>query len=328
MARTGRHERRLSALKMHLQLVVARPSKSSPSFDSSTNTTTMMSSSSSGGSSSSNCAGGDGVSVGGVLRLAFVGCGSICHAHLNGLNALAADLIQVTACIDTSAERASELADLVGATAAGRGARPTTFKSLTEALGAGVTFDAVDIMLPHHLHRPIALEAFAAGKHVLLEKPMAPTIVEAKTILRASAKASLVFMMAENSQYWPEVVRAQELVRGGAIGKLLSGRGWHHGVHDVSGDWARRGPNGEAGASWRFDKAIMGGGVIIDGGAHWIRPLRMLLGEIEHVVGTTAHPVQDYEGESLGRALFQHANGVTSVYEASVLPPGAVLGPG
>jgi predicted dehydrogenase len=79
--------------------------------------------------------------------------------------------------------------------------------------------------------------------------------------------------MAENSQYWPEVVRAKELIGKGAIGTLLSGRGWHHGVHAIQGegsDWARRGPNGEAGKSWRFDKDIMGGGVVIDGGAHWI----------------------------------------------------------
>lgn len=59
-------------------------------------------------------------------------------------------------------------------------------------------------MLPHHLHKPVTLEALAAKKHVLLEKPMAPNLVEAGEILAAAAESDCVFMMAENSQYWPE----------------------------------------------------------------------------------------------------------------------------
>ena len=66
-----------------------------------------------------------------------------------------------------------------------------------------------------------------AGKHVLLEKPMAPTLEDAAAILAAAEASSNVFMMAENSQYWPEVIRAQELIAQGAVGELLSGRGWY-----------------------------------------------------------------------------------------------------
>jgi hypothetical protein len=65
-----------------------------------------------------------------LLRLAFVGCGQICHAHLNGINALAAGRVVVTACIDRSVERAEELAGLVAAGPAGHGARPAAFESL------------------------------------------------------------------------------------------------------------------------------------------------------------------------------------------------------
>ena len=110
--------------------------------------------------------------AGGLVKLAFIGCGQICHAHLNGLNALAADRIHVTVCIDTSGERAAEVAGLAREGAAGHGETPATFSSLAEALAAGADFDAVSIMLPHNLHRPVALEALAANKHVMLEKPM------------------------------------------------------------------------------------------------------------------------------------------------------------
>ena len=113
-----------------------------------------------------------GAAAGGLVKLAFIGCGQICHAHLNGLNALAADRIQVTVCIDTSAERAAEVAGLAREGAAGHGETPATFSSLADALAASAEFDAVSIMLPHNLHRPVALEALAANKHVMLEKPM------------------------------------------------------------------------------------------------------------------------------------------------------------
>lgn len=182
-------------------------------------------------------------------------------------------------------------------------------------------------MLPHNLHRSVAIEAMQAGKHVLLEKPMAPTLYDAKAILDEADQCSTVFMMAENSQYWPEVLAAKNLIADGTIGEVISGRGWHHGAHTPEGEWAKRGVNGEEAPAWRYSKDVMGGGVVVDGGAHWIRPLRLLLGEVEQVVGTTARPVSDYEGESLGRALLRHASGVTSVYEASVLPPSAAFGP-
>ncbi len=156
---------------------------------------------------------------------------------------------------------------------------------------------------------------------------MAPTLDDAKAILDEAGRCGTVFMMAENSQYWPEVLAAKTLIADGAIGELVSGRGWHHGAHTPDGEWAKRGVDGEDAPAWRYSKEVMGGGVVVDGGAHWIRPLRLLLGEVEQVVGTTARPVSDYEGESLARALLRHSTGVTSVYEASVLPPGATFGP-
>ena len=82
-------------------------------------------------------------------------------------------------------------------------------------------------MLPHRLHESAALAAFARGKHVLLEKPMAPTPEACARILAAARKAGTVFMVGENAQYWPEVVRAQELLARGAIGDDRDGARVH-----------------------------------------------------------------------------------------------------
>ena len=65
------------------------------------------------------------------------------------------------------------------------GAEP--FGSLDEALAAG-TFDAALIMVPHHLHEELAVAALGAGKHVLLEKPMAPTLEACDRILAAARR--------------------------------------------------------------------------------------------------------------------------------------------
>ncbi len=98
-----------------------------------------------------------------TLKLAFVGCGAISRFHLDGIQE-SAPSVQVTAAIDPDRGRAEAIAAETGA---------QVFSSLEEGLDRG-DFDAVDLMLPHDLHESATLQALEAGKHVLLEKPMAP----------------------------------------------------------------------------------------------------------------------------------------------------------
>ena len=108
----------------------------------------------------------------------MVGCGAIARYHLDGINACA-PRIQVTAVIDPDLAKAESYAAETGA---------AVFPSLAEALKSD-TFDAVDIMVPHDLHEELTLMSFAAGKHVLLEKPMAPTLEASMRILAAASEA-------------------------------------------------------------------------------------------------------------------------------------------
>ena len=149
----------------------------------------------------------------GTLRLALLGCGAIARYHLDGIKERV-PRIKVTAAIDTDRAKAEKFAAETGA---------QVFTSFDEALEKG-EFDAVDILLPHDLHEPCALRAFAAGKHVLLEKPMAPTLEGCARILAAAKKAGTVFMVAENAQYWPEIVKAQEVIKSGDLGELITAR--------------------------------------------------------------------------------------------------------
>ena len=80
------------------------------------------------------------------------------------------------------------------------------------------------IAVPHHLHEPVAIEALRARLHVLLEKPLAPTLDACDRMLAAAREAGTVFMVAENAQYWPEVLTVRDLIRDGAIGDVITAR--------------------------------------------------------------------------------------------------------
>jgi predicted dehydrogenase len=240
---------------------------------------------------------GYGRAVGSELRLALVGCGAIAEWHWNAIRA-AASRTRVTACIDPSAERAAALAARTGGTA---------FASLTATVTARAA-DAVAILVPHHLHEPLAREAFDAGLHVFLEKPMATTLEACERILAAAHAARTVFMLAENAQYWPGVVRAKELLDAGAIGALVTARAW-----------SCTPPTGrffEGERPWRQSAAAAGGGVAVDTGSHFLRPLRMWCGDLVEVVAVTAKRDPAMEVESLCRALCRFESGLVASFDA------------
>ena len=233
-----------------------------------------------------------------TLKLALVGCGGIAQAHWRGIQEIATRA-QVTAIVETDAGRRGDMAGRTGARA---------FATLDEALRDG-DFDAVDIMLPHDLHEETALKAFAAGKHVLLEKPLAHDLASAERILAAGkALTGQVFMVAEQAQYWMDVVKARELIDAGAIGAVLNAKAC---FYDRLTPEAPGAP-----PPWRYSLAKAGGGLTIDGGAHWIRPLRMMLGEVDAVIGVTGRHVPRMEGESWSQSILRFRSGVTAIFDA------------
>ena len=155
------------------------------------------------------------------------------------------------------------------------------------------------------------MRCFETGRHVLLEKPMAPTLDACERILAAARKAGMVFMVAENAQYWPEVVRARQAIRAGAIGKPIAARARF--ANNPRRDFFL---DPEEARPWRFNAGRTGGGIVIDGGSHWIRPLRMWLGEVDAVVATLGRPLHQMEGESLAHALLRFRSGTTATFEA------------
>ena len=231
-----------------------------------------------------------------VLRLALVGCGGIARAHWYGIQNHAPQ-IEVTAVVDSNENAAKEFAERVDAPA---------FTSINECVNQA-DVDAIDLMLPHHLHEWGAFETYKAGKHLCLEKPIAMDVVTAEHILQGAKDAGVKLMVAEQAQYWMDVVKTRELIDAGEIGEVITGKATFY-------DPLR--PFNAHELPWRFRLAESGGGISIDGGAHWIRPMRMMLGEIKEVIAATTRHIPEMEGESLAHALLLFESGVLGTFQA------------
>ncbi len=164
----------------------------------------------------------------GKLRLCVVGLGRAGQVHLAALAKLA-DEIEVVAVVDQVAERATLYADRYGV--------HKRYSSLGEAL-ADPTVEAVDLCLPHDLHCQAVVKAAAAGKHVLVEKPMANTLAEADAMVAAAERAGVTLMVGQSRRFFPAALESQRLVAAGTIGKLIHVHAAYFGLMErPQNDW-------------------------------------------------------------------------------------------
>ena len=127
------------------------------------------------------------------------------------------------------------------------------------------SIDAVYIALPNSMHAEFTIRAAKAGKHVLCEKPMATSVADAQAMVDACAAARRKLMIAYRCQYDPIHLRAVELIRSGKIGQ----------VQAISSGFGFNIPAGE----WRLERALAGGGPLVDVGIYSLNACRFLTGE-------------------------------------------------
>ncbi|MBL8219078.1 MAG: Gfo/Idh/MocA family oxidoreductase [Bryobacterales bacterium] len=155
---------------------------------------------------------------------------------------------------------------------------------------------AMSIVLPHDLHAEVAMAAAAAGKHVLVEKPIANTLSEADAMIESARRAGTILMVAENMHFRPAVREAVRVIEAGDIGEPL--------FLQVHGGGIMR-PSG-----WQADAARMGGGIFMDMGIHYVRVLRLIMGEPDSVLlfpGMQVHTKMS--GEDNAQAVFSSSAG-------------------
>jgi predicted dehydrogenase len=147
------------------------------------------------------------------VRVGIIGCGRI--AALQVLGYRDHPRAELTAVCDRDADALARAQRDWGARKAYRD---------YEALLADPDINAVEIVLPHHLHRPVSIAALEAGKHVSLQKPPTFTLGELDEIRDAARRAGRRLRIFENFMYYPAHVKARELIEQGAIGEPVSVR--------------------------------------------------------------------------------------------------------
>src|SRR6186713_787152 len=144
------------------------------------------------------------------MRVGILGAGFMGSTHARAFRAVTND--EVAAIYAPSPERAKPLAEEVGA----------LYVSSIDEIMSNPAIDAVDICLPTPWHRSAAEQALAAGKHVLLEKPVALTLEDADALIALAETSDRVVMMAHVLRFWPEYVALQAQVASGNYGNPVS----------------------------------------------------------------------------------------------------------
>jgi predicted dehydrogenase len=218
----------------------------------------------------------------------IVGAGLVAAVHATALSRIPGVRVAAVAGSSPGSERADRLAGDHGA---------RVVADLDELL-ADPGVDAVTICTPHPLHAEQAIAAARAGRHVVVEKPMALTTAESDAMIAAAERAGVVLSVISQRRWYPAVRRVKAAIDEGRIGRPALG------IVEVLG-W--RGPEYYAMDAWRGTLAGEGGGVLVNQAVHQLDLACWFLGEAVEVDGWTAnvnHPEIEVEDTAVAMVRF------------------------
>ncbi len=174
-----------------------------------------------------------------------------------------------------------------------------------EDLAAAPDVDAVVVGVPNAFHLPLAQTFLRAGKHVLMEKPMALNAAEGEAMAATAAETGRTLAVGHMWRFDEEAQYVRGLVAGGRLGTVVKTKGY--GIH------AKWGPEG-----WFKQKALAGGGALIDMGVHAIDAALYLLGDPKpvSVYARISTWFGDYDVDDTGILMISWDTGATSVIES------------
>ena len=243
--------------------------------------------------------------MGGVLKVGIVGSGGIAQSHLRAIQDNPD--VGLAVVMDLDADRAEKATSVYG------GRATTDFDDLLQDKDV----QAVHICSPHAFHADQAVAAAAAGKHVLVEKPMALSVADCDRMIDTCEKAGVVLMVGQVLRHFPAHVKAREFIREGVVGSV--------------GHMLRRrysyfnpGAPGVTYPAWYADPVIGGDCILYCFGPHEydIQPW-LVDSPVVSVSSTGTTSTDIYPGQFDSRtSVMTHANGTVSVVSQSVVSHG------
>ena len=226
-------------------------------------------------------------------RVAIAGYGYIAHYHARAARTAGAQVAAVMGRDEGKARAFAKTHEI-----------PTVYMSAA-ALADDPSIDAVVICLPNSLHAPLAIQLMEAGKHVLVEKPMAMNEAEAVAMAEASRRHDCRLLVGHMWRFDREALWLREVIARGDLGRIVKTKGY--GIHV---NW---GPSG-----WFVDPGLAGGGALIDMGVHALDTVRFLLGDPapRSVYARLGTAFGRYDVDDLGLLVVEWEGGAVSTIES------------
>lgn len=182
-----------------------------------------------------------------AVRLVFLGCGFITRVHSRHLKSFGKSVVRGYASRD--AAKAESYRHRYGGT--------TSYDSYLAAI-EDPDVDAVVVAVPPRFHLDLTLQALAAGKHVLVEKPAFPRMEDYEAVVTARDRAERVVLVGENDHYKPLAVRLRRLLAQRVIGDMVFAQFTSVAHRFKTAD------------DWRNDESMAGGDAFFEEGIHWL----------------------------------------------------------
>jgi len=232
-----------------------------------------------------------------MLRFGLVGCGRIAkrHAELLGLGQIGRATLGAVCDVDAAKARAfGERFDV------------PWFASLDDMM-TGAAIDAVTVLTPSGMHADNVVALAPYGKPIIVEKPMALTLIDADRMLAACDAAKVELYVVKQNRFNLPVVKLREALEAGRFGKLVIGT--------IRVRWCRRQDYYDQDA-WRGTWAL-DGGVLTNQASHHVDLLQWIMGDVESVFARSTTALANIEAEDTAVAVIKFKNGALGTIEAT-----------
>jgi UDP-N-acetyl-2-amino-2-deoxyglucuronate dehydrogenase len=230
------------------------------------------------------------------LRFGLIGCGRVAPRHAQSLKQLG--LTDLVAVCDIRPNRADKFASGYGAAAC---------YDYREVL-ARDDIDVVTVCVPSGLHAEVSLAALRAGKHVLVEKPIALRLDDADRMIRAAEETGMQLGVVLQNRYNAPVQQVRRLLDERGLGKLYLGNAcvrWFRPQSYYEDDW--------------HGTHVMDGGALMNQSIHHIDALQWFMGPVQSVFAYTGTLAHQMETEDVGVAVLRFESGAVATIEGSTL---------